>query len=48
MLVLTAFLIYQSNITNANEMFDTVKDCFKSDGEVDEDRFANELPTQVK
>ena len=43
-LVSTAYLIYQSKLTNAKEIFSIVKECFKTDGEIDEDRLANELP----
>ena len=44
LLVLTAYLIYQAKITNVKEIFAIVKECFKSEGEIDEDRLANELP----
>ena len=44
LLVLTAYLIYQSKVTNVKEIFAIVKECFKSDGEIDRDRLAHELP----
>jgi hypothetical protein len=44
LLVLTAYLIYQSKVTIVKEIFAIVKECFKSDGEIDEDRLAHELP----
>lgn len=42
-LILTAYLIYQSKITNAKDIVAIVNDCFESE-EVDEDRLSHQLP----